>query len=169
MTTPIKTVPVTSTTNLRLNDGDFQDVEFKNRTHLAEPDAAHNYDALFSPLYWSNVAKKMQVKDVIRVIPKGMAYFAELLVVEVGPTTDRPGAPFARVIQLRKIDLSAKKKAAVLEPITGFKIKDRGPKGWSVIRLAGNSVVKEGCATEAEAQTWLDANSTPAPKSAEAA
>lgn len=151
-----------SSTNLRLNDADFQDVEFKNRTHLAEPDAAHPYEALFSPLYWSNTANKMKAKDVIRVIPKGMAYFAELLVIEVGPSADQPGAPFARVIQLRKIDLNAKKKAIELEDFDGFKIKDRGGKGWSVIRKAGNSVVKEGCATEAEAQVWLAQHSKPA-------
>lgn len=105
-------------------------------------DDATPYDRVFEPEYWSHVARKMQIGDIVELHAESGAWFAELYVVSAHRLA-------AKVVEMRKVDLAGSpESASVSSPLS---VKWRGPNGkWAVMR--DNHVVASGFQTAEEAE-----------------
>ena len=99
------------------------------------------YDRMFEPEYWSHVARKLRIGDIIEVHAEDTTWFAELYVVAAHRLS-------AKVVLLRKCDLAATKEvAAEASPLT---VKYRGPHARYCV-MRGETVISDRFQTEAEA------------------
>lgn len=99
---------------------------------------------VLKPEYWVHVAGMLKAGDRIEVTGHAGAYFAELYVVNVN-------AIGARVAELFKTEIKINAVAETDHDDPDYAIKMRGPRKWSILRKADNSVVKEDIATREDA------------------
>lgn len=113
---------------------------FRVTPELGTPSAA-----LLDQHYWAHVSAKLRVGDVIEVLAEDGAYFAELLVRDVGNL-------YAKVALKNVIEFA---KAEALPTPVGYEVKWRGPKLKFGV-LHGTDVLKDGFIDKTEAHIWLD-------------
>jgi hypothetical protein len=103
------------------------------------------YDRMFEPDFWSHIANKLRIGDIIEVHAEDTSWFAEVYVVAAHRLS-------AKVVLLRRVDLApAAEVAATASPLT---VKYRGPHARYCV-MRGESVVGEKFQTEAEAMVEL--------------
>lgn len=141
-TTPT-VVPVPSKPKAKmLSEGNFRLAQYVTNRWSVTLDDATPYDRLFDTDYWSHVARKLQIGDIVEVHAENGTWFAELYVVSAHRLA-------AKVVELRKVGLAtAPESETVASP---FSVKWRGPNGkWAIMR--GNDVMQSGFASMEEAE-----------------
>ena len=104
-------------------------------------EAAVPYDRVFEPDFWSHVARKMRIGDIIDLHSEDTSFYAELYVVAAHRLA-------AKVVELRRVSLApAVQVSAGDSPMT---VKFRGPHARYCI-MRGGEVVKDKFQTEEEA------------------
>lgn len=104
-----------------------------------------------NPGYWAHVASRLRSKAKIEVHAEDGSFYAEYLVINSDKT-------WAKVICLRFIDLKEIAKITTEQEasiFSGYDIKFRGPRRWSVVRKSDNAVLQEGMHLEEDARKWL--------------
>ena len=111
---------------------------------------------LLVPGFWALYATKMRPFDEIRARAEDGTWMARFVVLEAGRT-------WARVHQLElhnlgTQDVSLTKAVAqnLEEARKAFNVVHRGPRAWSVVRIADKHVMHEGEQTKDAANAWLD-------------
>lgn len=100
------------------------------------------YDRVFEPDFWSNVARKMRIGDIVELHAEDTSFFAELYVVAAHRLA-------AKVVELRRFDLApAVQVATDPSPLT---VKFRGPHARYCL-MRGENVVQSGFQTAEEAE-----------------
>jgi hypothetical protein len=135
--------------NRKLLEPQLVAAEYHENPWIATPGQGTTIADMLVPEYWGNVAARMRRGDIIRVRPADFTWFAELIVLAVGPFT-------AKVFRLRHFEFDAKPEATVLAIPAGYDVKHRGKNGWCIIRKSDNAVLKESEPSQASAVLWLD-------------
>lgn len=103
--------------------------------------------------FWAHTASKMRVGDEITIHTDDMRYYGRLYVRGVNAPAPNKPSNRATVFCLEKhfMDPIAKANADQSHEVVFL-----GPhKKWCVRSLSDQKVVKEGCATQGDASTWL--------------
>jgi hypothetical protein len=141
----------------RLNQTKFHRPGHASLTYVATPTYGETLAQVMDEAYWAHVAAELKAGYKIEVMPEGLPYYAELLVVHAEPTR-------AVVKLLNYVDLVNEAKAPVTAEILqevaiGAKYKaERRGKWFRVLRVADQEVMKTGFVTMAEALTWAREN-----------
>lgn len=149
-TTEVKKIAATP----KLVPNRIKGAEYARNVHRATPEASTELKDVLDPAYWSHVAAKFALHDVIEVIPEGAAWYAQLLVVGCSKQ-------HAKVVVLLAQKLRQGNEAAPKadDPKPKFVVEFKGPqRKWSVIRSADKSYVKEGFDGKEDAVKWLADN-----------
>lgn len=100
------------------------------------------YERLFEPDFWSHVARKMRIGDIVRVHSEDTTFYAELYVVAAHRLA-------AKVVEMRRVDLApALQVSADASPLT---VKFRGPHARYCL-MRGEHVVQAGFQTAEDAE-----------------
>lgn len=120
--------------------------ESKRITHHLVLEPGVQLDDLLIPDMWSLAAPKLHRRDLIEVEPIDGAWWALLLVVEVGPE-------YAKTAMLLKVDLPARPLTIDDLPI-GHSVFFLGSKRlWAALR--GEQILRHGFPTKGDAVDWL--------------
>lgn len=119
--------------------------ESRRLTHHHIPAPGVQFGDLAIPEYWSLVAPKLHIWDLIECEDFNGAWFAILQVREVG-------AEFAKTIPILKVDLP---RAVDVDDVPrGHRVDFLGPtRLWAVLR--GQQVIRHGFSTRTDAVGWL--------------
>ena len=104
-----------------------------------------------NPGYWAHVAARLRNKARIEVHAEDGSFYAEYLVINADKT-------WAKVLCLRFIDLKETAKLTAEQAtsiFSGYDVKFRGPRKWSVVRKSDNAVLQEGMHSEEDSRKWL--------------
>jgi hypothetical protein len=112
---------------------------------IARPDYGTAPEDLLIPSYWMHVARQMQPGAMIRVMPEGLQWTAEYVVIDCDQFT----ATVKQVSFVNLADVVTKKDKA-----EDFKI-ERVARWVRVIRKSDMKVVRGNFTSEADAQKWL--------------
>ena len=108
------------------------------------------YSEILKPEYWVHVTKKLGKFTRLTVTTDDMEYYADLLVLDVGPT-------WAVVKELQKFDLNNVAVLKAAKKNQDFSLSYRGPHyKWSVIRNKDKAVIKEGFVRQEQAASFLN-------------
>lgn len=100
------------------------------------------YERVFDPDFWSHVARKMRIGDIVELHAEDTTFFAELYVVAAHRLA-------AKLVELRRFDLApAVQVAADTSPLT---VKYRGPHNRYCL-MRGENIVQSGYQTAEEAE-----------------
>lgn len=132
----------------KLSAAQFKSAEYESNPWVAYLEAGHSYEDVLQPIYWASVASRLRPWDTIEVRAADLSYFAELRVVAAGPQ-------WAKVIEVRKVNLIKVEKAAETLIPEGYDLKHRGAAGWCVVRLEDREILHEKAGSKAEAAQWL--------------
>lgn len=107
-----------------------------------KPKAGTPFEKIIEPSWWAHVTAQMIVGEIIEVVPEDYAYYAELFILEVGPT-------WAKVAVTHKTDMVVAQDTAAVEiewsgPHTKFRVK------------RGAEVLQDGFLKKPEAEAWRD-------------
>jgi hypothetical protein len=106
------------------------------------------YDRVFDPEFWANVASRIRPSDIIEVHSEAMDFYAELYVM-------RSKRLAVDVVELSKIKLERK---AAQEAVTDLYVKNMGPlRKFCIMR--GKDVVADGYVNEGDAILAIGARS----------
>lgn len=126
--------------------------EFARNAHRATPEGSTQLKDVLDPAYWSHVAAKFAVYDIIEVIPDGGAWYAQLLITACSKQHAK-----VSVLNMTKL-----RETPVVEPkgeAPKFVVEFKGPqRKWSVIRTSDKAYVKEGFDSKEDAAAWLVEN-----------
>lgn len=128
--------------------------EFARIVHRATPEASVKFDDMLAPSYWSHVAAKVSLHDIIEVIPEGGAFYAELLVVGCSKQ-------HVKVVVLTVKKLAPESEGNKVDEMIPpkFTIEFKGPqRRFSVIRAVDKTYVKDGFDNREDAAAWLSKN-----------
>lgn len=106
---------------------------------------------ILTPEYWSHAAMMLRPFHLIDVQCEDGSFFAQYIVISCDSN-------WARLYELHYYDLTQVIKLsekALNKMKEEYIVKHRGPKGWSVIRVGDDALMKEGLQTEAEAGAWI--------------
>ena len=136
--------------NLKLNPTDFHLAESHHHRWAVMVEQGITKENLSDPSFWSHVSIKLRPWNHIEVYAKDGTFYAEYLVL----ACDRTWAKVRQLVYLSLTDTDMSQTEA--EIITeGYDCKFRGPRKWSVIRIADNAVLQENMHTQDEAKLWL--------------
>jgi hypothetical protein len=129
----------------------FKLAEQVSKRWVAVAPACTKRTDLLMPTYWAHVAANLAPWDEIEVRSEDGSW-AGLYVVR---NRDRT---WARVHEMNFTNFNSPKLAeAELKKIREeYDVKLRGPKGWSVVRRNGNTVLQENMHSKEDADVWLD-------------
>lgn len=153
-TTPAKKVATTP----KLVQGRIKGAEYARNIHRATPEASTELKDVLSPAYWSHVAAKFALHDIIEVIPDGGAWYAQLLIVGCSKQHAKVVVLLAQKLnQGDKKQEDPKKDSTPTQP--AFVVEFKGPqRKWSIIRSADKEYIKEGFDNKEAAAAWLAEN-----------
>lgn len=127
--------------------------EYARNTHRAYPEATAQLKDVLDPSYWSHVAAKFALYDVVEVIPDGGAWYAQLLVTGCSKQHAKMSVLLAQKL---RVEEAPKQEDA---PKPKFVVEFKGPqRKWSVIRTSDKAYVKEGFDSKEDAAKWLSEN-----------
>lgn len=105
---------------------------------------------LLSPDWWVHVARQMRVNDRIEVVGYGNAWFAEVMVLEVGKG-GHGGARVAYILGPVELDNAA----AVAAPAE-YQVRWGGDVSkWIVVAAKDKKLVKDGFETIEDGKAWI--------------
>lgn len=120
--------------------------ESKRVTHHLTLAPGVRLDDLLIPDTWSLAAPKLHRRDLIEVEPTDSAWWALLLVTEVGPE-------FAKTVVLHKVELPTQPLTVDDLPL-GTSVHFMGPRRlWAGLR--GEQILRHGFGTKTDAVNWL--------------
>lgn len=100
------------------------------------------YERVFEPDFWSNVARKMRIGDIVELHSEDTSFFAELYVVAAHRLA-------AKLVEVRRVELApAVQVSADPSPLT---VKFRGPHARYCL-MRGENVVQAGYQTAEDAE-----------------
>jgi hypothetical protein len=119
--------------------------------YAVTPEAGTTVDAIQEKEFWVHLAGNLHISDRLEVIPEDFAYYAELLVTEVGRTWAK-----VKLLNLHRLDSA---EEVGLEP--QHRVVWRGQKAkHSVVRISDNAVVKDGFDSKPTAVEYMNALET---------
>jgi hypothetical protein len=127
---------------LQLSQADYARVIWS-----VEAEAGVTPTDILDPTYWVHVAKSLKPGARIEVTAADKSWFVELYVRSATGNS-------AKVVALAQHIFSAPGKSVE----GAYEVKHRGPRGWSVIRLADKIVVFEEGKTREDADQWVADN-----------
>lgn len=130
----------------------FQPAHHAQLVFVARPRYHDKLDDVLKPAYWAHNARDLRPGTLIRVMPEGLEWYAELIVIDADAVS-------AKVKLLPNsygslVDTPVRKDAA-----SDFKAEPNG-KSWRVIRKVDGQVVQSGLHGEAEALAWILKNTS---------
>lgn len=130
-----------------LKANDLTIAESKRITHHVTLPCGIALEDLTIPDFWSEAAPKLHRRDLIEVEPEDGAWWALLLVREVG-------VEHAKLAVLQKIDFPSS-QASVDDLPLGHTVQFLGPKRrWAAMR--NTQILRPGFTTKGEAVSWLN-------------
>lgn len=131
----------------RLANVNFAESSFVRTTFAATIPHDTPYEAIFDPMFWSNMARKMKIGDKIEVFAEDGSYYAELIVIAYAPQWVKVKETLPKVSLVDDIEAP--------EEVSGYEVKWRGPNGrWAVIKLPSTVLFANG-QTKEDAENWL--------------
>lgn len=113
-------------------------------------------DDVLRPEFWAHHAKDLRPFDEIRARAVDGSWVSYLMVLDCSRT-------WARVMQMNHYNLTSSDIAMtqsseqeVAAMIAAHEVRYRGAAKFSVIRKSDEALIKDGIASKAEAQTWLE-------------
>lgn len=108
---------------------------------------------LQNPGYWAHHATKMRPGDEIRALAEDGAWRAKFLVVDQDRTWVK-----VLPISFNKLEREPADTSEIDAFVALHKVMHRGPRKWSVVRIADNAVIQEDLAEKETAINWLNAH-----------
>lgn len=123
--------------------------EFTTVVYAHTPEFGVTLKDVLKPEYWTHVTRVMKPGYRIEVTSPELSYWADLLVLAVGPHE-------ARVAVLNEVDLTKGSGEKLPDIEVTHKTKWRGPaRKWGVIRISDDELIKDGFQDESTAKKWL--------------
>jgi len=144
------TIPVLATKTRptpTLSPNGLSVAEYKRRQWFCEAADGVLLEDVMKPEFWAHVASKMTPFDRIEVVSVDGTWAADLMVIATGRTA-------AKVVSLHQYSFVGG-YADMSRVNTTHEVKHRGPRRWSIIRIADSAVVKEDIATREDADRIL--------------
>lgn len=132
----------------------FADAENVRREKVVRPELGTTLAEMMVPAYWDNVAKRLSPGDKVEIWSRDGKWMAELRVIAVEPHAVRMQEAWTMLIR------SNKAAASKAEAPDGYKITNRGVRGFVVERIDGTDVValQDKLKTHDDALAWLSAH-----------
>lgn len=132
----------------------FQPAHHAQLVYVARPRHLDTLEDTLKPSYWAHNARDLRPGTLIRLMPEGLEWYAELIVIDADAVS-------AKVKLLpnsygRLADQATRKDAA-----GDFKV-DRDGKTWRVVRKADGQVMQGGFHGEPDALAWILKNTAEA-------
>lgn len=131
-----------------IRPADFALMAHKNQTFTCVLPTGVTKEDIENPELYVNIARKVAIADEIRVIAEDMSFVAWVIV------TAAFGGSDIRVRVTHGCDLDDVEDLKM--PEERYQIKMRGMKKWSIIDIRDGAIIKEGIATQKEAQNERD-------------
>lgn len=127
-----------------------------NNHFAAKMPAGTPFEHVLDPEFWAHTAYKLRAGDEISILADDVSYYGRVYVRAVS-------APGAQKLNNRavvgKLELVEFDKIESGFHSSSHEVKHLGlHKKWCVVSTSDQRVVKEGCGTQEEAQTWVRAN-----------
>lgn len=127
-----------------------------NNHFAAKMPAGTPFEHALDPEFWAHTAYKLRPGDEISLLADDVSYYGRVYVRAVS-------APGAQKLNNRaivgKLELVEFDKIESGFHSSSHEVKHLGlHKKWCVVSTADQRIVKEGCGTQEEAQTWVRAN-----------
>ena len=143
--TQLKAVP----RNIQVPPSRVSGLEYGNQMWAATLESGWTMDDVLDPKFWSLIAQKLRRYDKIMVRVDDGAWYAELLVTQVGPG-------YAFVHPMNFIQLDGAVTQTREQEMEGYEIRELGPiKKWCVIRKADAVAIHEKAESRRDAEAWL--------------
>ena len=130
----------------KIPQADFHLTEGVQSFFTCHPSIGTTKKDLLLPELWSHVARSVRPMSEIRVMPKGGAFYARLLVLHATPTE-----VFVHLLEYHDLDKVDPRQLSDDK----FKIDYDAVQQFHVIRRSDNAVVQAGLRTQREAIAWL--------------
>lgn len=139
----------------KLLGGKLKRAEFERTVYRICPEYGTTLEDLLKPEYWSHVGKQLRHFDKIEVVFEDSSRYLELVVIDCAPL-------WAKVSVVLDLDLTDEKEEANKvrqdkDTNGDFRVEWGGNnQKFRVIRVADKEKIKEGFATKAEAEKWVE-------------
>lgn len=146
----------------RLGVGQLEGAEFIFTEWCAKPATGISPEALLVPEYWAHHAHRLTPGDEIVARAEDWSWYARYIVVDCARTWAKLKPLIGPVsltthdanLQPAEGDHSSQNEVEAFK--SGFKLVHRGPRKWSVVRIADDVVMHENEQEKSEAAKWLD-------------
>lgn len=149
----------------RLGVGMLEGAEFIFTVWCAKPAAGISPESLLVPEYWAHHAHRLTPGDEIVARAEDWSWYARYIVLDcartwaklkllIGPVSLHTHDANLQPTQPEGGDHSSQNEVEAYK--TGFKLVHRGPRKWSVVRLADDVLMHEDEQEKTGAAKWLD-------------
>lgn len=149
----------------RLGIGMLEGAEFIFTEWCAKPAVGVSPEALLVPEYWAHHAQRLTPGDEIVARAEDWSWYARYIVVDcartwaklkplIGPVSLNTQDANLQSAQPEGGDHSSQNEVEAFK--AGFKLVHRGPRKWSVVRIADDVLMDENKQEKGEAAKWLD-------------
>ena len=146
----------------QLAPGAFAQADFKRTVYAITVSKGVMPADVLSPAYWAFHAAKLKPWDEITAHAEDGTWYAQYLVLDCSRTWARVRP--LNIVRLTDADVSESQASSQnIKDNAGkadYDVRFRGPKKWSVVRIADSALLTEGHSAKTEAQAWLDAHLT---------
>lgn len=133
----------------KLLDKHFLGADFARQVFYATPAAGTTIDDVMQPDYWAHVARRMNPRDIVEVVPEDGSFYARLFVLN----SDKL---WAKMAKLEHVSFGEGKKPETAKSDL-FEAKYAGPSAkWRVHNKSdGSLVANDSFQTRDEAEKWI--------------
>lgn len=144
-------------TLIQLAPGGMQGFEFQSTRYDALVPTGVPVEALAKPEFWAHQGAKLRPWDEIRARAEDGSWMANLVVLDCSRTWARVKLLNYHKCTTGDVALTQASEEAIKAHIEQHKLMHRGPRKWSIVRVADGTVIAEDIATKEEAAAQLDA------------
>ena len=121
--------------------------EYERLVYVANPEHGVTMEDVLNPAFWVHVARKLRPYAQIEVRSEDGAWWAQLLVTDVGRL-------WAKVQPICFVELAQSDPDEPIDPL--YEVGWGGPHHkWRVVRKSDNKVIKAEFGDKAQAELWL--------------
>ena len=140
---------ITARRDVKLRSGGLQTADHATTRWSATLPPEHVYKDLFSGAYWSIVARRISIDDIIEVRTEDQRFYAEMYVLDANQTQ-------VIVKEMSYFDLQEDAEALAINRDPEYTYAWKGP-AWRhcVIRISDGEVMAKNLGSKAEAYRWI--------------
>lgn len=134
---------------------DFAQAEYESTRYVAKIEQGIAPETLLDPNYWAHHSHKLRPWDQIEARAKDGTWMAEFVVTDCSRTWAKLKQLTFYTLTTGDVAISQASDQEITERAHEYRVIHRGPRGWSVVRVADKTVMHEEEPLREGAEAWL--------------